>query len=227
MASGRRSAAVLLPLAALAIGAWVLASSCGFVNPGAVAPRVNHVALRAETADSPSPSVALVKVTEENKVAMTGVIGGVAGLLLGGVWVGAGLFAIGSYLAKKDDSDVSKALKGVSWSGIEALNFGAYVNDKYSVTGKIGGALDDALSSESNKEAKGYVDSFVKAVQNADKEIGFLDTFGKLATAGADLASQAVDKAVAINNEYKLTDQLKEKIEEATSGAKASTSSKA
>merc|ERR1711972_919804 len=92
-------------------------------------------------------SVALVKVTEESKATTASVIGGLAGPLVGGVWVGGAVFAASAYLAKKEDDDVSKALKGVAAGSLEVLNFGAYLNDKYAVTDNIGSALSNAIDS--------------------------------------------------------------------------------
>eukprot|EP00913_Durusdinium_trenchii_P008648 g8122.t1 len=63
----------------------------------------NKTTAQAEAASSSgSSSVALVKVTKENSIATAGVLGGVAGLLLGGFWIGAAGFVATSYLAKKD-----------------------------------------------------------------------------------------------------------------------------
>ncbi|CAK9067073.1 unnamed protein product, partial [Durusdinium trenchii] len=74
-------------------------------------------------------------VTKENSIATAGVLGGVAGLLLGGFWIGAAGFVATSYLAKKED-DVSTVLKGVSTASLEALNYVDYLNKKYEVTNK-------------------------------------------------------------------------------------------
>ena len=52
-----------------------------------MAPRSGHSALRAEASSGSGSSVALVKVTKENSIATAGVLGGFAGLLLGGFWV--------------------------------------------------------------------------------------------------------------------------------------------
>mmetsp|Transcript_22518 Transcript_22518/g.77094 ORF Transcript_22518/g.77094 Transcript_22518/m.77094 type:complete len:214 (-) Transcript_22518:228-869(-) len=199
-------------LAAALFAAAVLSSVTTFVAPRAPMIRGRATALRAE-----GESTALVVITEENKMTTASVLGGVVGLLVGGVWVGAALFAAGAFVARKDEnSDVSKALKGVAATGLEALNFGAYLNDKYTVTDRIGGAFSDVLA-EQSQGAKSYADGFVDAVQAADKDINFKKTLGDLFTSASELASQAVDKAVAINEEYKITDQIKEKIEEATS----------
>lgn len=183
-------------------------------------------------APSPSPSVALVKVTEENKVATASVLGGLAGLLLGGVWVGAGLFAAGAYVSRREDSDASKALKGIASGSLEVVNFGAYLNDKFAVTDKLGSAISEAVgsakassgsSSESLDSVTGVFQGAVDAFKAADEDIDFKTTLGTLVTSASDLASQAVEKVVEVNDTYKITDQIKEKIDEASSGTKSST----
>lgn len=184
--------------------------------------------LRAEGAAAPAAggqSVALVKVTEESKVTTAGVLGGLAGLLLGGIWVGGAVFAATSYLAKKEDSEVSQALKGIATGGLEVLNFGAMINDKYTVTDRLGSAISGAIEgAASSSDSKGAVSSVSDvfsgmsgAVKSLDDDIGIKDTIGTLATSATDLAFQAVDKAVELNKEYKVTDQIVEKIQEATS----------
>mmetsp|Transcript_55223 Transcript_55223/g.142229 ORF Transcript_55223/g.142229 Transcript_55223/m.142229 type:complete len:252 (-) Transcript_55223:153-908(-) len=176
-------------------------------------------------APAPSSSVALVKVTEENSMTTASVLGGLAGLLVGGVWVGGALFAASSYLARKKDNDVAAALKGVASGSLEALNFSAYVNDKYTVTGKVGDAISKALEKQKAEggDAVDSITKFTDAVSEAfvslDKDVGIKDTLGSLATSASELAAQAVDKAIELNDQYKITDQIKEKIEESTKKA--------
>merc|ERR1719188_295528 len=177
--------------------------------------------------------MSLVKVTDENVKTTASLLGGLVGFLVGGIWVGGALFAAASYFTRKDDDDISKALKGVASTGLEALNFGAAMNDKYSVTGKIGGAFTDAVDgvkSDSNKktfdQVGEVVDGIKGAIKSVDDDVGIKDTAGSLVTSASDLAYQAIEKVVDLNKEYKVTDQLKEKVDEAVSkasgGAKAS-----
>jgi hypothetical protein len=213
-------------LLAVALGAPALMA---FTGGFAAAPnaRLHESAVVMEAGET-SSSVALVKVNEENSITTAGVIGGLAGLLVGGVWVGGALFAVSSYLARKKDDDVAAGLKGVAAGGLEALNFVDYLNNKYEVTGKLGsaitGALESATSSPDSKESlssvTGFFSSAKTAIENFDKEVGIKDTVGGILSAGSELASQAIDKAVELNKEYKLTDQLADKIKEATASAK-------
>jgi len=185
----------------------------------------------AESEDAPpasSSSAALVKVTEENKVTTASVVGGTAGLLLGGVWIGGAAFAASSYLARNKDDDVSKALKGVASAGLEAVNFAGEMNEKYELTNKVGdavkGAVDKAKENPDTKETvtqiSGFFDGVADAVQKFDDDVGFVDTLGGAVTSASELASTAVDKAVGLNKQYKVTDQISDKIQEVIKSSK-------
>eukprot|EP00913_Durusdinium_trenchii_P004816 g4473.t1 len=175
---------------------------------------------------SSGSSVALVKVTKENSIATAGVLGGVTGLLLGGFWIGAAGFVATSYLAKKEDDDVSAVLKGVSTASLEALNYVDYLNKKYEVTSKVGSALNDAIESGEQKESLASVKTSLSTVGDAidsfDKDVGIKDTLGSLVLAGSDLANQLATKVLELNDEYKVTDQIKAKIEETMEKNKSS-----
>ena len=120
--------------------------------------------------------MALIAVTEESKLTTAGAITGLAGLLLGGVWVGAAGFAAGSYLARKKDDDVSKALNGIAGAGLEVLNFASNLNTKYEVTGKISSSFNDAV--KSNDTDLSALDGVSSAVTNFDKDVGIQKTLG-------------------------------------------------
>lgn len=180
---------------------------------------------RSAEAASGSSSVALVKVTKENSIATAGVLGGVAGLLLGGFWIGAAGFVATSYLAKKEDSDVASVLKGVSGASLEAINFVDYLNSKYDVTSKVGSALNEALEkgdSETTSSVKGSLDTVGEAITSFDKDVGIKDTLGSLILSGTDLADQLAKKVVELNDQYKVADQLKAKIDESLESSKSS-----
>ncbi|CAL1158287.1 unnamed protein product [Cladocopium goreaui] len=210
---------VLLPFfALLAIAVLVPCFVGGGTRSG------NGRALRAPRQATTSQSVALVQVTKENTIATAGVLGGVTGLLLGGFWIGAAGFVATSYLAKKEDDDVSTVLKGVSSASLEALNFVDYLNQKYEVSGKVGAALSGALDStegETSSSVKSTLGTVNGAIDSFDKDIGIRETLGGLVLAGSDLANQLATKVVELNKEYKVTDQLKSKIDEAVASSKS------
>ncbi|CAK9015470.1 unnamed protein product [Durusdinium trenchii] len=138
-------------------------------------------------------------------------------------------FVATSYLAKKEDDpllDVSTVLKGVSAASLEALNYVDYLNKKYDeVSNKVGTAVNEALDSNQGettttvKDALGTVNG---AIDSFDKDVGIKDTLGSLVLAGSDLAGQLATKVVELNTEYKVTDQLKAKIDEALASSKSS-----
>lgn len=219
--SGRRC--IILVAAAALFCAGVAPAFAGFSSGAATRSRV---VLNAAAAPAPAPapkeSVALVKITEESSKTTASILGGALGLLLGGVWLGGTLFTISSYLARKEDSDVSKALKGIAAGSLEALNFTAYLNDKYAVTTKVSDAFAEAIKNqdtETSNSVSSFFDGVKQAVDSLDKDIGLKKTFGDLATSASDLAFQALDKAVELNDKYKISDQIKEKIDEASKKA--------
>eukprot|EP00434_Breviolum_minutum_P014657 symbB.v1.2.012924.t1/scaffold903.1/size153517/11 len=59
------------------------------------------------------------------------------------------------------------------------------------------------------------------AIDSFDKEVGIQDTLGSLVLAGSDLANQLATKVVELNDEYKVTDQLKSKIDDALASSKS------
>jgi len=207
--------------AALLLALLVPATLC---FTGAFAPSSQSRTARAAEA-SGSSSVALVKVTKENSIATAGVLGGVTGLLLGGFWIGAAGFLTTSYLAKKEDSDVATVLKGVSSASLEALNFVDYLNSKYDVTGQVGSALNEALDKsegETTATVKDSLNTVGDAITSFDKDVGIKDTLGSLILSGTDLANQLASKVVELNDQYKVTDQIKAKIDESLESSKAS-----
>ncbi|CAE8646425.1 unnamed protein product, partial [Polarella glacialis] len=154
-----RSAALL----AVALGVPALLTFTA--GPAPVArPRFERglVALEAEAQAEPAEktsSMALVKVNEENSVTTAGVLGGLVGLFVGGVWVGGALFAASSYLARKKDDDLAAGLKGIAAGGLEALNYVDYLNVKYEVTDQVGSALSNALGDAKSGDNKETVSS--------------------------------------------------------------------
>jgi len=175
-------------------------------------------------APAPSDSVALVVVNEESVATTASLLAGLAGALLGGVWVGGALFAAGSYLSRKD-GDLSTAIKGVASSALEALNFGANLNSKYTVTDQIGGALSNAVDgvkssagdNEAFKTVSTAVDGVGKAVGDLDKDVNIKGTVGNVVSAASEFAADAVDRVVEVNEEYKVTEQIVDKAKSAAS----------
>lgn len=196
-------------------------SACAFT--GSTTQRRLRQRMRAEETSSSTSatSVALVKITEENTMTTASVLGGFAGLWLGGFWLGVGAFAAAAYFARSKDDEVSSALKGTSKAGLEALNFVAAVNDKYEITDKLGSAFYDAAQKvDSQGSVKSALDNLGDTIRSVDEEIRFKDTLGSAATSASEIASQAVTKVTEYNDQLKITDKIKEKIDEVTKSSK-------
>mmetsp|Transcript_3060 Transcript_3060/g.6879 ORF Transcript_3060/g.6879 Transcript_3060/m.6879 type:complete len:247 (+) Transcript_3060:98-838(+) len=231
--NSRRATSVLPLIALLCSMPLMVGQSGSFVAPRSSPRQPTRVAMLAEGSAPPTPpapapapageSVALVKVDDESMTTTAGLLGGLAGLLVGGVWVGGALFAVTSYLAKKEGSDISTGLKGISKGVLEGLNFSNYVNDKYSVTSQVGSALSGAIDKNVKPEDKKNLDSTISTVSSSidsfDKEVDIKKTFGTLAVGAADLAFQAVEKAIEFNEKNKVTDKIADKIKELASKA--------
>eukprot|EP00419_Tripos_fusus_P007961 CAMPEP_0172681602 /NCGR_PEP_ID=MMETSP1074-20121228/17572_1 /TAXON_ID=2916 /ORGANISM="Ceratium fusus, Strain PA161109" /LENGTH=252 /DNA_ID=CAMNT_0013500131 /DNA_START=74 /DNA_END=832 /DNA_ORIENTATION=- len=175
-------------------------------------------------APAPTSSVSIVAVNDENIATTASILAGLAGALLGGVWIGGALFAAGAYLSRKD-GEVSSAIKGVASSALDALNFGADMNQKYTVTDKIGGALSGVVEkakesvgdNETVKTINDAVDKAGEAVSKIDKDINIKGTVGNVVAATSEFAADAVERVVDVNEEYKVTEQIVSKGKEVVS----------
>lgn len=209
----RRGRGNLLALAAAAGLALLLCSGVQAFVGAAPRAAVRGVARAAE-----GESVALIKVTEENKVTTAGVLGGTAGLLLGGMWIAVPFFAVSSYVARRPDDDLAIALRGIANASLETLNFFHTLDKKYSVTDSLGNSLAEAVEegkkNPDTKEAYGFLGTVGEAIQTFDKDVGIKNTLGSLVTAAGDLSNRIVEKLIEVNDQYKITDQLKAKLDE-------------
>jgi len=220
--SSRALTAVVL---VVALGLTYLVSTAFVTGASTTRPNLRSrvVAHAEEAAKAPAKEpekseTSLVVISEESKVTAASVLPGIAGLLLfKSLFVAVPLFAAASYVVRQDN-DLATSLKGIAASGLEALNFGGSLNEKYEVTGKIGSSFNENVKKLNGE--KGSVSEVVEKVQtaasNLDKEVGIKDSVGNILTEGSNLAAQAVEKVVDLNKEYKVTDQIKEKVDEVT-----------
>lgn len=228
MISQRRSL-LAVACAACACLALLSVSARAFAAARPSSSTRGRIAVHAEEAPAPAPppgsSVALVKVTEESKFTTASVLGGLAGLWFGGVWVGAGLFVASAWLTRNDkDSDVSKAISGVSGAGLEVVNFVANIEAKYEVTGKIGSAITDAIDTAKAdpdkkvvaESASSILQGAQDAIKSVDEDVGIKDTLGSIASSASELGYTAIKTIGDLNDKYKVTDKIKDKLDEAT-----------
>ena len=172
---------------------------------------------------------ALVPIKEETVEFTAGIIGGVAGFLVGGPALGAVGAAAANYVSKSD-GDVSDVISAVSKTSLQAFNYLAGLDKKYEVLSKAQSSLKDSLD---KLKSSGNVDSAtVEKVETAlastnakIKEINDeYDLVGGSVTAlgvVGDLVEKAIIKAGELNEEYLLTDKAKQAHSSAVAKAKS------
>jgi hypothetical protein len=185
-----------------------------------------------ETATVPSPSKAaggaLVPIKEETVEFTAGIIGGVAGLFLGGPVLGAIGAAALNYVSKMD-GDLTTVVQAASKSSIEVFNYLAGLDQKYAILNKAQSSLETSL--EKLKKQDGVDPSTISKVESAlkntnqkIKEINDeYDLVGGATTALGvigDLVEKAVKKAGELNEEYQLSSKAKDALAKAVEKAK-------
>jgi hypothetical protein len=223
----------------------VIASASAFAPP---TQRVSFVrpALRmseeteteAPPAPAPAPAPAavapkssggkLVPIKEETVEFTAGILGGLAGLALGGPVLGAIGAAAANYVAKTD-GDVAEVVSAVSKTSIEVFNYLTKLDEKYEILNKAKASLEQAAD---KLKSTGNVDpAALEKVENAlattTSKIGEINEEYDLVGAGVtalgvigDLVEKTVAKAGELNEEYDLTSKAKEALAKGVDKAK-------
>jgi len=199
--------------------------------------RSNPLRLSEEAAPEATPEATpggkIVPVKEETVQFTAGILGGVAGLTIGGPVIGLVGAAVANF-ASKNDNEASEVISAVSKSSIEVYNYLVKLDTKYEVLVKAQSSLESALDKVKDNES--VPEDTVKQVEDAlastsakIKEINDeYDLVGAGVTAlgvVGDLLEKAVVKAVELNDEYKLSDKALESIKKAVDTAQQSASS--
>jgi chromosome segregation ATPase len=183
----------------------------------------------APKASSSSTGGALVPIKEETVEFTAGIIGGIAGLALGGPLLAAIAAATANYLSKTD-GEVSDVVQAVSKSSIQVYNYLSTLDSKYEVLSKAKAQLEKALDSLKSQETVDpeAVEKVEKALASTTAKIKEINDEYDLVGAGTtalgvvgDLVEKAVKKAGELNEEYQLTQKATESLEKAISKAKA------
>ncbi len=170
----------------------------------------------------------LVPVKEETVEFTAGLLGGIAGLAVGGPVLGAIGAAAANYISKKE-GDVTTAVQAVSKSSIEVFNYLANLDKKYEVLEKTKASLQDSLdklkaNGSVNPETISKVENTLKNTNDKIKELNDeYDLVGGATTAlgvVGDLVEKAVKKAGELNAEYNLSDKAKDSLSKAVDKAK-------
>eukprot|EP00980_Cylindrotheca_fusiformis_P004026 scaffold880_cov132-Cylindrotheca_fusiformis.AAC.22 len=179
-------------------------------------------------ASAPAPSGALVPIKEETIEFTAGILGGAAGLIIGGPVIAAIGAAAANYVSKSS-GDAGEIVGTVSKSAIEVYNYLATLDSKYEVLKKAKGSLESALD---KLKAQDSVDpeaiaKVEKALASTKAKITEINDEYDLVGAGVtalgvvgDLVEKTVKKVSELNEEYALTAKAKDALDGAVSKAK-------
>lgn len=221
----------LLPLALAVNQASAFApQQRAFVRPSVVTFMSDDEAPPAPKAKAPAPKkeTALVPIKEETVEFTAGLIGGAAGLIIGGPVVAAIGAAAANYVSK-GETEAANIVGAVSKSAIEVYNYLAGLDNKYELLNKAKGSLEKALDKLKSQdsvdpEALKKVEDALAATTAKIAEINDeYDLVGSGVTALGvlgDLVEKTVKKVSELNEEYKLTDKAKEALNTAIAKAK-------
>lgn len=172
--------------------------------------------------------VALVPIKEETVEFTAGILGGTAGLFIGGPVIAALGAAAANYVSK-GGNEASNVVGAVSKSAIEVYNYLAGLDNKYELLLKAQASLEKALarlkSQESvDPEAIKKVEDALASTRSKIAEINDeYDIVGSSVTAFGvvgDLVEKTVKKVGELNEEYKLTDKARDALNSAVAKAK-------
>jgi len=187
------------------------------------------------TAEAPTKTAALVPIKEETVEFTAGLLGGAAGLFLGGPWTAAIAAATTNYVSK-NSGDVNDVVRAVSETSIQIYNYLNKLDAKYEILTNTQANLQDALQklkdSQSDPATIEKVEAALASTTSKIQEINDeYDVVGAGTTALGvlgDFIDQAVEKVGELNEEYKLTDKaldsLKAAVDKAKSAAASATS---
>lgn len=218
-----------LILALLAIG-----SASAFAPSGIASTRTFGQSPTLFMADDAEAGGKLVPIKEETVEFTAGILGGVAGLLIGGPVLGAIGAAIANF-ASKNEAEVGEVVSAVSKTSIETYNYLTKLDTKYEVLTKAKTSLEEALEkvkSGENANAE-TIEKVEKALASTTSKLKEINDEYDLVGAGVtalgvcgDLVEKALKKAGELNEEYKLTDKALGSVKTAVEQAKVSTAKK-
>jgi len=189
-------------------------------------------AVAAPVTPPPAPAAEggkMIAIKDESVEFTAGVIGAVAGFVLGGPVIGAVGAAAANYVSKQE-TEVSEVVSAVSKSSLEVYNYLVKLDDKYELLNKTKGSLETAL--DKLKAGDNVDPDTVAKVENAlaqtTSKINEINEEYDLVGAGmtalgvaGDLVEKAIVKANELNAEYKLTDKALEALSKAVDTAKS------
>jgi len=180
------------------------------------------------------PAGKLIPIKEETVQFTAGVLGGVAGLAIGGPLLAAIGAAIANYVSKLGgENEASTIVSAVSKTSLEVYNYLAKVDAKYELVSKAQESLENSLKKlkESDTVDPETVKKVETALTNTTSKLKEINEEYDLVGAGVtalgvvgDLVEKAVSKAGELNEEYKLSDKALAAVKEAVEKAKTAAS---
>jgi len=170
----------------------------------------------------------IVAIKEETVEFTAGLIGGVAGFVVGGPVLGAVGAAAANYVSKGED-EAGEIVGAVSKSALEVYNYLATLDNKYDVLASAQSSLEGALDKLKSQDkvdpaAIEKVESALASTKAKIEEVNDeYDILGSGMTAlgvVGDLVEKTVKKAGELNEEYQLTDKAKTALSSAVDKAK-------
>merc|ERR1712021_7231 len=170
----------------------------------------------------------LVAIKEETVEFTAGLIGGVAGFVVGGPVLGAVGAAAANYVSKGED-EAGEIVGAVSKTALEVYNYLATLDNKYEVLASAQSSLEGALDKLKSQDkvdpaAVEKVESALASTKAKIEEVNDeYDILGSGMTAlgvVGDLVEKTVKKVGELNEEYQLTDKAKTALSSAVDKAK-------
>jgi len=161
---------------------------------------------------------AIIPINSDTVEFTSGIIGGAVALVLGASPVFAVVAAAAAnYVSKKDGmGEVNELVQGISKASLNTINWFGRLDSKYSVLGKLSESLDNSLeqlknsegeSAETVKKIEETVSKTTKQIQQLADEIDLIEGGKQALGAVGDVLETSIDKALNVNEEYKLTDR--------------------
>lgn len=164
--------------------------------------------------------LALVPINEASVQFTAGLIGATAGFLIGGPILSAILAAASNYLSRKDeetsmDTSPKKIVDTASQTALLLYNFLAKFEKENKVVDTtfkvLEGAVDKVKATEGGSALLGLESTLggvAKKVEELNDDYDLVQGAGTVLNSVGDLVEISVDKVVALNEEYQLTDRV-------------------
>jgi len=170
----------------------------------------------------------LVAISEETVEFTAGVLGGVAGFVVGGPVLGAIGAAAANYVSKSED-DAGELVGTVSKSAIEVYNYLATLDSKYEVLATAQSSLEGALEklkaqekvdSASIEKVESALAATTAKIEEVNDEYDLVGSGMTALSVVGDLVEKTVAKVQELNEEYQLTDKAQDALSTAVDKAK-------